>query len=365
MAKIGIITLSRIRIEKTSFYNLQDVGLAEAFAQAGHKVIVYRFTVDKDKDEEREGIRFVYRRANGIGKQSVINFSFLEDGLERLICFSDNQISFPRLYCWCKKHQVLLQPYVGVLYSNSSHFWVRKISDFLVNRNVRLYQKMRVYGKTPYIVKELEQNGVTDIQVIPVCLNQKQLHTETINLEEVEAMKERYGYQISEKILLFIGRMEEEKEPLAMIEIFAELYRKHPNYHLIMVGKGRIYREVEASVCKYGLTHVVELVAQVANHEIWKVYCASCCFINLNRHEIYGMSILEAMFYRCPVVAMKAPGPEYLIEQGKTGYLCTMREELMQRIEEVVEIGNNLEDTRAYIESNFFWDKVIGKFFCD
>lgn len=362
MAKIGVITLSRIRMEKSSFYNFQDVGLAEALAKAGNMVSVYRFTMDEDKEEERGRLRFVYRRVKGIGQQSVTNFSFLEEETERLICFSDNQVSFPGLYRWCKRKQVLLQPYVGVLYSNSPHFWARRISNFLVSRNVRLYRQLRVYGKTPYIVKDLEQHGVTDTQVVPVCLDRRLLHMETVNAAQVKAVREGFGYQMSEKILLFIGRMEEEKEPLAMIEIFDRLYRKHPDYRLMMVGKGVLYREVEMRIRELGLMQEVQLVEQIANREIWKLYCFSSCFINLNRNEIYGMSILEAMFYRCPVAAMRAPGPEYLIEQERTGYLCDTQEELMQTIEEVVENETKLGDTRKYVESKFYWEQVIGRF---
>jgi 1,2-diacylglycerol 3-alpha-glucosyltransferase len=44
------------------------------------------------------------------------------------------------------------------------------------------------------------------------------------------------------------------------------------------------------------------------------------------------MAILEAMYYEIPVVALKAPGPEYIIENGQSGYICNSDDELTDRI---------------------------------
>ena len=59
-------------------------------------------------------------------------------------------------------------------------------------------------------------------------------------------------------------------------------------------------------------------------------------YVNLNRHEIYGMAILEAMYYECPVIAFHAPGPDFLLDNGRCGYLCGSDEEMLSALSDAV-----------------------------
>lgn len=358
---IGIITLSRTRVSQGVFYNLQDIGLANAFAAAGHKVVLYRLTQDSNQVILENGIQIVFRKSFGIGKQTLAGFSFLDKSLDRLICFSDNQVLFPALCRWCRIRGILLQPYVGVIYSNSPNQIVKRMTDRLVKRNIRQYRNLKVYVKTPDVEKVLHGLSVENTEVVPVCLNRRLLQ-ETVQRDQINQIRKRYGYQPENKILLFVGRMEPEKEPHEMLQLFDALYRQHPEYRLLMIGKGVLYENVKADVINKGLEGVVRLEQQVANRDMWELYCCSSCFINLNRHEIYGMAILEAMYYRCPVIAIHAPGPDFIIGERNMGYLCDNLEELMMQVEKVLKGEAKTGDTKKYIETCFTWDKVAERF---
>lgn len=359
--KIGIITLSRISAKQEDFYNLQDVGLAKALAKMGHTVILYRLTHGETYTEENEGVTIVFRKATGIGKQSITWFSFLDPRIKRLICFSDNQVSFPNLYKWCKKRNILLQPYIGVIESNSPNILVASIANLLVKRNIKIYCNMNVYGKTPTIIQKLEKVGVKKCELVPVCLDEELLHQE-VEIEELKRIRCQYGYDKKEKIVLFVGRMEPEKEPLLMIDIFHKLLEGHPNYRLLMIGKGALHKEVQSKVKVNGLDHLVQFIEAVPNQEMWKMYCISDCIVNLNRNEIYGMSILEALYYRCPVIAIRAPGPDYILGKNQIGYLCSDEKQVMKNVIKAVENKQNLDNTRRVIEEEFLWKQKIERF---
>ena len=82
--------------------------------------------------------------------------------------------------------------------------------------------------------------------------------------------------------------------------------------------------------------------------------------MNLNTHEIFGMAILEAMYYENVVVALRAPGPELIIENERTGYLCEDEESLIQRVQTVDKnaIGKFAHKS---IEERFIWKKSAEK----
>lgn len=359
--KIGIITLGRIQGNQQSFYNLQDIGMARAFAEAGNRVILYRLTKDLQKEEMDHNIRIVHRRVSGIGKQSLTGFSFLDKTLERLICFSDNQICFAQLDRWCKYHGIILQPYIGVLKSNHEKWQVRCITNFLGKSNIKKYRTMRVYAKTPEVQRQLEQLGAYDSKLVPVCLDKQLLKKEALE-ENRDNIKRLFGYEKNDKVILFIGRMNEEKNPLGMVDLFSRISEKYPESRLCMVGKGNLYEKVRERIQSNNLDNKVTLIQSVPNDEIWKLFLISKCFVNLNVHEIYGMSILEAMYYECPVIAWEAPGPSYIIEHEKNGFLCNSTQEVEERIEMVLQSGHFSLHTREHIEKNFFWEHVIEKF---
>jgi 1,2-diacylglycerol 3-alpha-glucosyltransferase len=84
--------------------------------------------------------------------------------------------------------------------------------------------------------------------------------------------------------------------------------------------------------------------------------------VNLNTEEIFGMAILEAMYYGCPVAARHAPGPDYIIEDGVDGLLGAEDEEVMAAVERVTEqdrfhdaIARN---ARAKVRDRFLWDST-------
>jgi 1,2-diacylglycerol 3-alpha-glucosyltransferase len=80
--------------------------------------------------------------------------------------------------------------------------------------------------------------------------------------------------------------------------------------------------------------------------------------VNLNTEEIFGMAILEAMYYGCPVIARRAPGPEYIIEDGTDGILCADDEAVAAAVEAPVLPDAISQNARQKIRENFLWDST-------
>ena len=154
--------------------------------------------------------------------------------------------------------------------------------------------------------------------------------------------------------------MTAEKQPVKMIEIFQKLYNKDTNYRLLMVGQGELLEEVEQEINKKELNSVVKIHKKVPNDRMWELYRLAECYVNLNTHEIFGMAILEAMYYENVVVALRAPGPELIIENESIGYLCEDEESLIQR---VLTADKNVLGKYAHksIEECFLWKKSAEK----
>jgi 1,2-diacylglycerol 3-alpha-glucosyltransferase len=152
--------------------------------------------------------------------------------------------------------------------------------------------------------------------------------------------------------------MTAEKQPVKMIEIFDKLYKKNNSYRLLMVGKGELENDVKREISDRNLDRNVIIYDKVPNDVMWELYRLSDCYVNLNTHEIFGMAILEAMYYENEVIALKAPGPEYIIENGKSGYICSNEEELADRILHADKEKIGLQ-AKQRVLGKFVWDKSV------
>lgn len=80
--------------------------------------------------------------------------------------------------------------------------------------------------------------------------------------------------------------------------------------------------------------------------------------INLNQQEIFGMAILEAMYYGCKVVAWNAPGPNLIIENRKSGWLTESNDEVIERILDATDVG---KEAHRRILREFTWESSAKK----
>lgn len=197
---------------------------------------------------------------------------------------------------------------------------------------MQYYKKVPTVVKTPALAEYLRGRGAGDhIYIVPVGLD-TQLLKQDYSKYEISDLKQAWGYKAADKVILFVGRMTAEKQPLKMIELFKRIYEYDDQYRLLMVGQGELSEAAETAIKRSGLNSVVSIHKKVPNDKMWELYRLSECYVNLNTHEIFGMAILEAMYYESTVIALDAPGPSFIIENGVSGYVCDTDDMLFKRI---------------------------------
>jgi 1,2-diacylglycerol 3-alpha-glucosyltransferase len=198
----------------------------------------------------------------------------------------------------------------------------------------------------------LEKRKIFNSTVIPVGLDTGILKTD-YNSYDSKTLKLQYGYDENDRILLYIGRFCEEKQPIRMIEIFNNLSKKHNGYKLIMVGKGEQEQIVCSAIKNNKIENKVQIIDSIPNNQVWELYRISDAVINLNQQEIFGMVILEAMYYECKVVAWDAPGPDMIIENGISGWIVSDNESVIEKILDTSDVSKKAHER---IVNKFTWE---------
>jgi 1,2-diacylglycerol 3-alpha-glucosyltransferase len=360
--KIGLMVTSIGNFGQKGFYNTQEIGLAKALSVFCDELKVYKL-VNENNIESEESIdncsnaKIYFLPSKLIGNNGFPDFHKLDSSLDILIYFCDTQFAVPKVYKWTKKHNISFYPYIGVINSHSTNKLKKLLVDILFQRNKAIYKKCLCFVKTPTVKKQLDTLGINKSSVIPVGLDTYLLNENYKNISKNELKKE-FGYQEKEKVILFIGRFSDEKRPLDMIDIFNLVYQQDNSYRLLMVGNGELYSQVIEKIKALDLYEYIKIIEKIPNEQIWKLYRLCETFANLNKQEIFGMAILEAMFYECKVVAWSAPGPDFIIENGLNGWIVNSDDAMLQKI---LDQNGFMEEAHKRIRDNFTWKQSAGK----
>lgn len=123
---------------------------------------------------------------------------------------------------------------------------------------------------------------------------------QTISLTKAKQILKQYG--LSADYLLYVGTLQPRKNLIRLIEAFGRL-KVGPRQLVIVGKKGWLYDEIFSKVKELGLTSRVIFTGFVPDEELPAFYQSAACFVLVSLYEGFGLPILEAMQYGCPVVA--------------------------------------------------------------
>ncbi len=111
---------------------------------------------------------------------------------------------------------------------------------------------------------------------------------------------------ISKKYILFVGTLQPRKNLLRLIEAFAQVLKKKnmpDGLQLVIVGKkGWLFEEILSAPEKFSISDRVKFLDFVSDEELPALYKNALCYVLPSLYEGFGLPVLEAMKYGCPVI---------------------------------------------------------------
>jgi 1,2-diacylglycerol 3-alpha-glucosyltransferase len=150
---------------------------------------------------------------------------------------------------------------------------------------------------------------------IPVSIIPTPVDLEKFKHLEPDKVRVKLGLTDCE-ILLYVGRLSQEKNLTFLINSYAKLAKKRPNSRLVLVGKGVDELDLHRTVEKLNLKQQVIFTGPVPYDEIPHYAAAADLFVFPSKTDTQGLVLVEAMAAGTPVVAVDADSSREVLSNG-------------------------------------------------
>lgn len=350
-------------------YNCQELGLAKALTRKGLKVTIIMAGEKHEKIIQK------------IGKKDIQIFLLPFTSLNQALSWFDNIEDLLK-----QLQPTLIQIHeFGMLMSWRVTKWAKKhhIPCFLIQGSYQPTQKPifkqleelfnQTFGK--YILKNVDGIGcktqMASNYIHQYCNRNTYPTYIGLDIEKFASHKiieKNWKQDLNlqdKKVLLYVGVLEQRRNPLFLLNLLSIL----PNdYILLMVGDGPLLSNIKDEIKAKELDDRCILLGKQSQEYLPSIYNSSDLFLLASDYEIYGMVILEAMYFGLPVISTLTAGSETLIEPYENGVILNNKNDndWQQIITAIMNDKTILfkmkEKSAAKIKNELIWDKACERF---
>ena len=236
---------------------------------------------------------------------------------------------------------------------------------FFLNR----YRKLGTHfiTKSKLAQEFLESKGIkeSNVKAIGVGIDTQMLSNGKAECNEPLFLTMRNDKNIK---FLYIGRFEERRNVPFIFDVFAEVLKKNVNATLYMIGTGD--KDYTEKCWKYatelGIRENIVYQEKMEQKYLSGVYNLADFFLLPTEYEIFGMVLLEAMYYKTVVLTTDNGGSSTLIDNGRNGYILKDKKasEWANVVSEITSEKMNAVKEAAHdtIADQYTWDKLADSF---
>ena len=246
---------------------------------------------------------------------------------------------------------------------------VRKVyKDFYAFINVS--EKARNYFKMPFMLPS------TPSAVIPNATDSEKFASKLCTPEEKSALRKKLGISENDTVLLYVGRVVEEKRLSELYDIASSVVRQRDNVKAVFVGSGAMEKTLRERCVSENLQDRIIFTGFIDWTKLYAYYAMADIFITASLSEMHSMTILEALILEKAVVCRKDTSFSDTVFDGVNGYLadtdlemhsillglCGKKEELVRLGKEGGRISRGFSLELHGKRNVAFYEKVLEKF---
>lgn len=204
------------------------------------------------------------------------------------------------------------------------------------------------------------------IYIVPTGIDIAPFNPNNFSKDQKNALRESIGISEKDKVILFLGRLGEEKSIDKLLDVMPDVFKKITNSKFVIVGGGPVRDDLEKKALKLGIKDRVIFTGSVPWSDVPLYYTLGDVFVNASSTETQGLTFIEAMASGIPVVARYAPNIAEFIHSGESGILVKNDKDFSKAIISILtnnslkeKIVTNAFEVAKQNSSEIFGDKLV------
>ena len=351
-------------------YNLQEIGLCKAFPTYDWNCdILYFSDIDKNEcifenKQRQTTVNILWRKGWKICRTgiypSLLKRTFLNQ-YDLIITTEYSQLMSVIICFFSKKVILYTGPYYNLFKIPVVSWFYDKLFVNFLNAHIK-----HIFCKSQLALEYLKRKGFLNLSVLGVGLDSSKF--EFVKIEP--STKSLREILLNNDCLLFVGSLDKRKNFPFLLRIFRRVKNLTfgKDLKLVLIGNGkdsfvnRCFLELPENVRK-DVIHI----KQIHNAQLKFVYPYAKALLLPSKQEIFGMVLLESMFFGCVPITTKNGGSATLIKNGENGFIVDSFDKI-KWISVIKKILSD-EEKRLYmsetaqktIVEKFLWNELAQK----
>ena len=354
-------------------YNVQEIGLAKALACKGIECGVVLYHGKKEDAEElyefNKGGRSYSFKIYWLKGISILKNGFMLSVYKLIRLYDVVQVhEYDQILSWMIYNK-LIKPtviYHGPYFHEYAKGYNLKCRVFdACFLHWRKYSHVVALTKSELAADFLRNKGFCKVYAVGVGVDSDKFVPEPGEKVNYHLEKDDEKFR-----LLYVGKIEERRNVYFLVDLFEKLVKDRDNIQLVIVGNGEkdYLNDFLKRIHPWKKKGKIIYIPNATQKELSYIYQYVNMFVFTSNYEIFGMVLLEAMYFGLPVISSMNGGASVLIEDQENGYIMQSFKitdwekiilELMDNRELTARIGEKAHST---IEKYFLWDKLVDSF---
>ena len=244
-------------------------------------------------------------------------------------------------------------------FNNTSKKIVEYLTNFYCNQTAT---ELIVPTKKTYDLFKEKYKYTRNVHIIPTGIEVERFYKENTDPAKLEEIRKKHGLNKGDFVILYVGRLGQEKSVDVLIEAHQELAREY-KAKLLIVGDGPDMDTYKNLVHKLKIDDNVIFTGKVPWTEVTLYYQIADIFATASKSETQGLTVIEAMAASLPVVAVDDESFRNVIVDGLNGHLFDTKKEYKKYVKSFIDEPSKLQQFSKQARINA--DTYSSKYFAE
>lgn len=159
-----------------------------------------------------------------------------------------------------------------------------------------------------------------NISVIPTGIDLDKFAPKQYDADTAEVLRREYSIEDSDKVLLYIGRISEEKNIAELLYGFEDYLPSHQNTKFLLVGDGPDLENLKTLAADLGIANQVIFAGGKPWDQIGMYYQLGSAFVSASQSETQGLTYIEALAAGLPLIVKADRCLNNVLHEGRNGF---------------------------------------------